>query len=55
MKPFAHADPRAALLDTIPGVAELLALTIAVEIGDISSFHRPEQLVSYGRLAPPVR
>jgi hypothetical protein len=55
LKPFAHADPRAALLDTIPGVAELLALTIAVEIGDISRFPRPEQLVSYGRLAPRVR
>jgi transposase len=55
LRPFAHADPRAVLLDTIPGVAELLALTIAVEIGDISRFHRPEQLVSYGRLAPRVR
>jgi transposase len=54
LKPFAHADPRATLLDTIPGVAELLALTIAVEIGDISRFPRPEQLVSYGRLAPRV-
>jgi len=55
LKPFAHADPRAALLDTIPGVAELLALTIAVEIGEISRFARPEKLVSYGRLAPRVR
>jgi transposase len=54
LKPFAHADPRAALLDTIPGVAELLALTIAVEIGDIGRFPRPAQLVSYGRLAPRV-
>jgi transposase len=54
LEPFAHADPRAALLDTIPGVAELLALTIAVEIGDISRFQRPAQLVSYGRLAPRV-
>jgi transposase len=54
LKPFAHADPRALLLDTIPGVAELLALTIAVEVGDISRFPRPEQLVSYGRLAPRV-
>jgi transposase len=55
LKPFAHADQRAVLLDTIPGIAELLALTIAVEIGDISRFPRPEQLVSYGRLAPRVR
>src|SRR5919197_2740159 len=53
-RPFAHADPRAVLLDTIPGVAELLALTIAVEIGDISRFAAPTRLVSYGRLAPRV-
>jgi transposase len=55
LRPFAHADPRAALLDTIPGVGELLALTIAVEIGEISRFASPEKLVSYGRLAPRVR
>jgi transposase len=42
LRPFAHADPRAVLLDTIPGVADLLALTIAVEIGEISRFARPE-------------
>jgi transposase len=54
LKPFAHADPRAVLLDTIPGVAELLALTIAVEVGEISRFAGPEKLVSYGRLAPRV-
>jgi transposase len=55
LKPFAHADPRAVLLDTIPGVAELLALTIAVEIGEINRFASPERLVSYARLAPRVR
>jgi transposase len=54
LRPFAQADPRAVLLDTIPGVAELLALTIAVEIGEISRFTRPEKLVSYGRLGPRV-
>jgi transposase len=54
LRPLAHADPRAVLLDTIPGVAELLALTIAVEIGDISRFTSPQKLVSYGRLAPRV-
>jgi transposase len=54
LRPFAQADPRAVLLDTIPGVAELLALTIAVEIGEINRFGRPEKLVSYGRLAPRV-
>ena len=55
LRPFAHADPRAVLLDTIPGVAELLALTIAVEIGEINRFAGPEKLVSYARLAPRVR
>jgi hypothetical protein len=35
LKPFAKADPRA-VPDTIPGVAELLALTITVEIGEIN-------------------
>jgi transposase len=54
LRPFAHADPNAVLLDTIPGVAELLALTIAVEIGEINRFAGPENLVSYGRLAPRV-
>ena len=54
LRPFAKADPRAVLLDTIPGVAELLALTIAVEVGEISRFAGPEKLVSYGRLAPRV-
>jgi transposase len=48
LRPFAKADPRAVLLDTIPGVAELLALTIAVEVGEISRFARPERFVSYG-------
>jgi transposase len=54
LRPFAQADPRAVLLDTLPGVAELLALTMAVEIGEINRFTRPEKLVSYGRLAPRV-
>jgi transposase len=35
-------------------IAELLALTIAVEIGDISRFATPAKLVSYARLAPRV-
>jgi transposase len=55
LRPFASADPRAVLLDTIPGVGNLLALTIAVEVGEISRFANPQKLVSYGRLAPRVR
>jgi transposase len=53
--PFAHADPCTVLLDTIPGVGELLALTIAAEIGEVSRFAGPQKLVSYARLAPRVR
>src|SRR5215218_5278212 len=51
LRPFAQADPRAVLLDTIPGVAELLALTMAVEVGEVSRFATPARLVSHGRLA----
>jgi hypothetical protein len=37
------------LLDTRPSVAELLELTIAVEVGEISRFATtPQKLVSYG-------
>jgi transposase len=36
LRPFARVDPRAVMLDTIPGVGELLALTLAVEIGDVA-------------------
>jgi transposase len=39
--------PARVLLDTIPGVAELLASTIAVEVGEISRFAGPDKLVSY--------
>src|SRR5919106_4579774 len=53
LRPFAKTDPRAVLLDTIPGVAELLALTIAVEIGEISRFASPEKC--RGRTQSPDR
>src|SRR5438477_2524989 len=48
LRPFAQADPRAVLLDTIPGVAELLALTITVAIGELDRSTRTEKLVSDG-------
>jgi transposase len=41
LRPVARADERVKLLMTIPGVAELLGLTIASEIGDIAASHRP--------------
>ena len=39
--PLARSDARVVLLDTIPGVGELLGLTIASEIGDVARFGSP--------------
>lgn len=42
------------LLKTMPGVGEILAATIYLEIGDVSRFRSPERLASYAGLAPTV-
>lgn len=55
LRPLARHDPRVALLRTIPGVAELLGLTLATEIGDIARFKAPEKLVGYSGLTPRVK
>jgi transposase len=52
--PLARADPRVQLLVTIPGVGDLLGLTIASEIGDISRFASPRKLIGYSGLTPRV-
>ena len=54
LRPIARADARVALLVTIPGVGDLLALTIASEIGDISRFASARKLVGYSGLSPRV-
>jgi hypothetical protein len=51
LRPLARTDERAQLLMTIPGVAELLGLTIASEIGDIARFPSARKLVGYAGLA----
>jgi transposase len=44
LRQLAKADPRVALLDTIPGVGDLLGLTLATEIGDVARFASPRKL-----------
>jgi transposase len=55
LRPLARADARARLLMTIPGVAELLGLTIASEIGDIGRFATAGKLVGYSGLTPRIK
>jgi transposase len=54
LRPLARADPRVQLLVTIPGVADLLGLTLASEIGDISRFASARKLIGYSGLTPRV-
>jgi transposase len=54
LKPIARSDPDVALLRTIPGVGDLLALTISAEIGEISRFSSPGKLVGYAGMAPGI-
>jgi len=46
--------PYVSLLQSVPGVAWILGFTIASEIGDISRFSSPKQLVGYTGLCPRV-
>jgi len=55
LRPLAQADPRVKLLRTIPGVGELLGLTIASEISDIARFSHAGKLVGYAGLAPRIK
>jgi transposase len=55
LRPVARADERVKLLMTIPGVAELLGLTLACEIGDISRFGSAGKLVGYSGLTPTIK
>ena len=53
--PIAGSDARVALLETIPGLGQLLALTCAAEIGDVGRFPSARKLVGYSGLSPHVR
>lgn len=54
LREAATGHPDVALLQTAPGVGPVLGYTIAGEIGDISRFPTPKQLVGYTGLTPRV-
>ena len=47
-------DPAMQLLDTLPGVGPILAIVIALEVGDVSRFVTAEKLASYAGKVPRV-
>ena len=55
LMPLARADRRVALLTTVPGLGQLLGLTVAVAIGDVARFPAPAKLVGYSGLTPRVK
>jgi transposase len=55
LRPLAHDNQQVRLLMTIPGVAELLGLTLFAEIADISRFPTARRLVGYSGLAPTIK
>jgi transposase len=54
LRRLARADARVRLLVRIPGVGDLLGLTIASEIGEISRFASTRKLIGYSGLTPRV-
>src|SRR3954470_18116147 len=53
LHPLARADARV-VLDTMPGIGDLLGLTLASEIGDVARFGSPRKLIGYAGLAPKI-
>ena len=47
-----RTDPGYQAIQQIPGVGPILAAVFVSEIGDITRFHRPEQLASWAGLTP---
>jgi transposase len=50
-----RADPGYRAIQQIPGVGPVLAAVFVAEIGDITRFHRPQQLASWAGLTPSHR
>src|SRR5215207_2209910 len=54
LRQAAAVDARVVLLKTIPGVGDMLGLTLASEIGDVARFATPRKLIGYAGVAPRV-
>lgn len=54
VKDQTQSDPNAQLLLTIPGIGEILALTLSTEIGDVFRFANNRALASYAGVVPSV-
>ncbi|MFR9803921.1 IS110 family transposase [Pseudonocardia sp. RS010] len=50
-----RTDPGYLAIQAVPGVGPVLAAVFVAEIGDISRFHRPQQLTSWAGLTPTHR
>ena len=55
LQEIARRDARVARLMTLPGVGQLIAVTLVAEIGDIERFPAAKHLRSYARLVPQVQ
>ena len=55
IKEIAVKNREAQLLSTIPGIAEIRAMEIVTEIGEIKRFESPGKLCSYSGLVPGIR
>ncbi len=54
IKELVETTPAIGLLKTLPGVGPILAVVIAMEIGDINRFAGPERLASYAGTVPRI-
>ena len=54
IKQISSLSPKLQLLTTIPGIADVSAMLILGEIGDIKRFKSPKSLVKYAGLCPGV-
>lgn len=55
IKAVVAETPEIKLLKTMPGVGDILAVVIAMEVGDVSRFPRAQNLASYAGTVPRIK